>query len=586
MGKLYEELGDTIGSVELVEHMGSDLQVVNAARVSFGVHKDELDDRDKKLLKYLANHQHTSPFEHNVVTFLCKVPLFVRSQHHRHRTWCLSGDTEVTFNRPEKWRKGIHSPQSRWNGEKFTMRSLHEMWNKNEHSRNTLKKMLVRVFDEESRKFGVSSVVDVIHSGTKEVFEIETSRGKSLKLTKDHKILTENGWQTLEAAIGLSVSSTGLATLSRKASILTNGVSVWQSFDWMKTQRENGLSVQEIADEAGCSYHTIRKWLKIHNLKFDQKEVLRQFNRKHGVWNKGKRGYRLNRTPMSPEHREAIRQARSGPNSNFWKGGISSERKNIARWTRENARKVHEKFDFTCQKCGVKGVPLHAHHVLPVVTHPEEGRNFDNLLSVCVPCHRKIHEKLPLGFGSRKGAPLGGRFEEITKVRLVGVEEVFDLSIEGPSHNFVANGMVVHNCFNEISRRYSSENLEFYGPTLFRPQHQNNRQASVDEPKRIWLSDGRSEAAETIHRHHVQSVELFNRLLEAGVCREQARGVLPQNLYTSYYATVNLHNLFKFYCLRTHEGAQWEIRRVAEEMSELVKPLFPLAWQALLDAKG
>ena len=40
--------------------------------------------------------------------------------------------------------------------------------------------------------------------------------------------------------------------------------------------------------------------------------------------------------------------------------------------------------------------------------------------------------------------------------------------------------------------------------------------------------------------------ELFNKLIKAGVCREQARGVLPQNLYTQYYGTVNLHNLLKF----------------------------------------
>ena len=67
--------------------IGSDLTVVNSARVSFGVHKSELDDKDKKLIRYLIKHKHTSTLEHCFVTFRVTVPLFIRSQHHRHRTW-------------------------------------------------------------------------------------------------------------------------------------------------------------------------------------------------------------------------------------------------------------------------------------------------------------------------------------------------------------------------------------------------------------------------------------------------------------------------------------------------------------------
>ena len=78
---------DNIGRVDYISHMGSDLTVVNSARVSFGVAKHTLDQRDRKLIKYLINHRHTSTLEHCAVTFKFTVPLFVRSQHHRHRTW-------------------------------------------------------------------------------------------------------------------------------------------------------------------------------------------------------------------------------------------------------------------------------------------------------------------------------------------------------------------------------------------------------------------------------------------------------------------------------------------------------------------
>ena len=51
---------DGIGSVSLVDYMGTDITVVNSARVSFGTHKSELDRRDKRLIKYLIKHRHTS----------------------------------------------------------------------------------------------------------------------------------------------------------------------------------------------------------------------------------------------------------------------------------------------------------------------------------------------------------------------------------------------------------------------------------------------------------------------------------------------------------------------------------------------
>ena len=71
--------GDGIGKVEYVDHLGNDLTIVNAARVSFGKHKTELDVQDEKLIKYLMKNKHTSTLEHNLITFRFKVPLFVRT---------------------------------------------------------------------------------------------------------------------------------------------------------------------------------------------------------------------------------------------------------------------------------------------------------------------------------------------------------------------------------------------------------------------------------------------------------------------------------------------------------------------------
>ena len=65
-----------------------------------------------------------------------------------------------------------------------------------------------------------------------------------------------------------------------------------------------------------------------------------------------------------------------------------------------------------------------------------------------------------------------------------------------------------------------------------------------------------------------------------GVCREQARGVLPQNLYTQYYGTVDVHNLLKFIDLRSHEGAQWEIQQVAKACLTIAENYFPVTVEA------
>ena len=147
--------------------------------------------------------------------------------------------------------------------------------------------------------------------------------------------------------------------------------------------------------------------------------------------------------------------------------------------------------------------------------------------------------------------------------------------------------------YNEISRRYTEENLQFYEPKEFRTQHKSNRQASntelinpwVEEPDQ-WIQGRRVD--DLVKDHHEDCVNVYNKMMELGVCREQARGVLPQNLYTEYYGTVNLGNLLKFIDLRTHEGAQWEIQVVAQACLDIASELYPktvAAYRRVLDEK-
>ena len=124
--------------------------------------------------------------------------------------------------------------------------------------------------------------------------------------------------------------------------------------------------------------------------------------------------------------------------------------------------------------------------------------------------------------------------------------------------------------FNEISRRYTEVDLEFYTPPSIRAQSENNRQASVANS-----TLDRPELKQKISDHNMKSLALYEELLAAGVCREQARGVLPQNMMVTFWGTVDLNNLLHFLDLRDSEHAQWEIREYAAAIKKLIKPIIP-----------
>ena len=145
--------------------------------------------------------------------------------------------------------------------------------------------------------------------------------------------------------------------------------------------------------------------------------------------------------------------------------------------------------------------------------------------------------------------------------------------------------------YNEISRRYTDIDIRFYEPKSFRTQHESNRQASNEETNDPLISYPRQSfaamsAAAAVIEHGRISLSLYERLVEAGVCREQARGVLPQNMYTEYYGTVNLNNLLKFIDLRIHSGAQWEIQQVAKACLEIVTQLWPISVTSYRKIRG
>lgn len=94
------------GFVELVSHMGNDLTVVNAARVSFNKEATEFTDKDEKLLNYLAKNNHWTPFAHPQITLRIKAPISIRTQFFKHKQGFVENEISrryVTFE-PEMYR--------------------------------------------------------------------------------------------------------------------------------------------------------------------------------------------------------------------------------------------------------------------------------------------------------------------------------------------------------------------------------------------------------------------------------------------------------------------------------------------------
>lgn len=158
---------------------------------------------------------------------------------------------------------------------------------------------------------------------------------------------------------------------------------------------------------------------------------------------------------------------------------------------------------------------------------------------------------------------------------------------------FIARQIQRHRTFsyNEISRRYVDSEPEFYWPDKWRKRADNVKQGSSDEevvellPVKCFddpagLRPWPMQVVE--HVVYNDSMQMYQRMLDSGVAPEQARMILPQNLYTEFYMSGSLRNFSHFLKLRLHEHAQVEAQQVAQMILEILKPLFPVSMEALM----
>ena len=171
-----------------------------------------------------------------------------------------------------------------------------------------------------------------------------------------------------------------------------------------------------------------------------------------------------------------------------------------------------------------------------------------------------------------------------------GEEMTYDLSVEGPWHNFLADGIVVHNSYNEESGRYRELQPVFYVPGQDRKLVQQGRPGKYEFVQ--GSDEQRRQVVKSMEESYTQSYAAYQEMLAAGVAREVARATLPVGLFSSMYATCNARSLMHFLGLRTqHEMArvpsfpQREIEMVGERMEAVWAELMPLT-HAAFNANG
>jgi thymidylate synthase ThyX/DNA-binding CsgD family transcriptional regulator len=552
------------GFVRLDASMASDLSVVNGARVSFARRKEVMDESDEGLVRFLMRDRHGTPFEHNSFRFHIRCPIFVAREWMRHRVGCLTGDTVVTFVNCEghtgpHLRKTIDELCAMWsrserNGHALSSDERREVdrlasggtsvrsiarqlrlgrrgvasylrgGNEHRDGRWRVRRMRLRVLNESTNEFEIGHVSDIVDKGVQPVYRLTLADGRELTLTENHRLFTREGWMIMRDAVGL-VGDGPQVVMTRECALMTNGVAAYKDRDWLKARREAGKSVREIAEEAGCSYHTIRKWLARLDLRFTPEER----SRGRTPWNKGLHGYRTGMV-LGESHREAIRRARSG-------------------------------------LCPTSHSSVHRTHGAELASSERFAANLETAAPL---------EELPV----RKGWKLTPHAVAVASIEYVGLKQTYDLCVEGPWHNFVANGVVVHNSFNEFSMRYAKATDDFYVP------EPEDVRTQVGKPGAYSFDpvdpDVAEQTREELRAVYDAAFAAYERLVDLGVARELARCVMPVGAYTEFYWTINARSLMNFVSLRAAETAQREIRRYADAVEQFFAERMPVTHAAFV----
>lgn len=508
------------GFVALVDYMGDDAAIVQAARCSYGAGTKQLSE-DRDLIRYLMRHKHTTPFEMVELKFHVKLPIFVARQLIRHRTACLTGDTLLHFDLPG----GIERRGNQLY--KMSIADVYKKFGKDER----IGAMHLRSMNAETEEVRHTQIVDVWESGEKDVYRVKLTDGSSATMSKDHRCLTTDGWMTLHEAAKLPTALD--PTWDCPVGFFTIGAG-----------RDTGVVPQfNDIDEA------MENWLPAIGWE-EHYEVSDQGRVRRTVGGKGSRSFgRCKKVTVSGSH-----------------GVVSLNRPGY-----QATEHVHQMM----LRAFVGEAP--AEHM----GRHKDGNGLNNRIeNLCWSTQQdNADDRVRDGATTR----LRSNTASITKITYVGRQMTYDLEVAGPWHNFSAGGMVVHNSVNEYSMRYSLPAMQFYMPPHedMGTQSKKNKQGRAAPITRSQYDKFRLRL-EHLQQESVELYEMMISK-EVDLARELARMHLPLSIMTEWYWKIDLHNLLGFLKLRVDKHAQWEIQQVSQLKARIANLVAPCATEGWVD---
>ncbi|MEY3415054.1 MAG: hypothetical protein RLZZ418_282 [Pseudomonadota bacterium] len=517
------------GFIRIVDYMGDDSAIVQAARVSYGAGTKKVSE-DKGLINYLMRMAHSTPFEMCEIKFHIKCPIFVARQWLRHRSSsCLSGDSVISFDLPS----GVKGRPYKHYGIKILdlYKKFQPTNNKRKdkqlnpfYKRDRVQKMKLRYYSVLDKEIKHTSLIDIWSNGIKKIFALKLQDGSMLKLTADHLLFTNIGWVKAEEAYkqNLLIGIKGNTQAKKPQEIL--------------------YSIEELQNE---------KW-----------KFIKEYDDRYEISNLGR--IRSWYTHKNTKRSEPIIKKATIGNAGYKIIGLSKNSKTSAF---QISRLLMKTFDPLENMDDLEVRHLDSNSLNDRLSNLKWGTSKENTA-----------DKFTTGCSQY----LTLVFTSIKSFVYLGEEEVFDLEVEAKDHNFFANNICVHNC-NEYSARYSIVDNEYYVPEInqIAIQSLDNKQGRGEKVN----SKLAGKIACVIKSTSEQQYKFYTKMLEKKIARETARGSLTLNYYTEFYWKINLHNLMHFLKLRADSHAQYEIRVYALQIIEFLKVWVPHTYEAFINYK-
>ncbi len=259
LGVPFKVLDD--GLIRVIDYMGDDQAIVQAARVSYGDGTKKTSD-DRGLIRYLLRHRHTTPFEMCSLKLHIRVPMDAWRQWIRHRTACLAEGTELYFD-------ASHTKD--YSNTQLNKLKIEDIWQvfhsldkravsnqqvTPDFNKNDLKNLMLRQLDEETNTISNTKIVDVFKNGKKKVFRFTLADGKHIEATSDHKFFFEDGWGTFKNKIGLTRTNGQAALAANPVFLHVNGTQCLvpaqeQNGQWTK---EQNITIAHLVEVTSIEY--------------------------------------------------------------------------------------------------------------------------------------------------------------------------------------------------------------------------------------------------------------------------------------------------------------------------------------------